>query len=194
MTSKPAVTAVPILDVLADRWSPRSYDASFEITDEQLTSVLEAARWAPSANNVQPWRYSVAKRGSELFGTIAANLGGFNAAWSPKASAYVVVSAFANGNENAVGSTTQFDAGLSAAQLVIQAQSLGLHAHFMGGIEHAALHAALGYPENLSVLVVITRCNVAPAEALEGPAKDLELAPRTRLELSEIVLHGNPVA
>lgn len=192
MTSKTAVTAAPILDVLAERWSPRSYDGTHEITDVELLSVLEAARWAPSAMNVQPWRFSVAKRGTDLFGTIAQNLGGFNAAWSPNASAYIVVSAFTNGNESAVGTTTQFDAGLATAQLVTQAHALGLHAHVMGGIEHQALHDALEYPENLAVLVVLTLGKLAPADALEPAARDRELAPRTRLELSEIVLHGKP--
>jgi hypothetical protein len=62
----------------------------------------------------------------------------------------------------------------------------------MGGVEHAGLHAALGYPENLAVLVVLAIGKVAPADELEGPARDRELAPRTRLDLSEIVLHGKP--
>ena len=190
MTSKPAVTAAPILDVLQQRWSPRSFDGSFEITDAQVLSILEAARWAPSAMNVQPWRFSVAKRGSELFGSIAAHLGGFNAAWSPKSAAYIVVSAFVNGNDVEHGTTTQFDAGLSTAQLMIQAHALGLHAHVMGGIEHEALAKALDYPANLAVLVVVAIGKIASADELEGPARDRELAPRTRLELDEIVLHG----
>lgn len=192
MTSKTAVTVAPILDVLAERWSPRSYDGNHELTDAELLSVLEAARWAPSAMNVQPWRFSVAKRGTPLFATIAENLGGFNAAWSPKASAYIVVSAFTNGNEAAAGTTTQFDAGLATSQLVIQAQGLGLYAHVMGGVEHHAMQKALGYPENLAVLVVITLGVLAPADALDPAARDRELAPRTRLELGEIVLHGKP--
>jgi len=192
MTSKPAETSAPILPVLAERWSPRSFDGSYELSDQDLLSILEAGRWAPSGNNVQPWRFSAAKRGSELFATIAENLGGFNGAWSPKSSAYIVVSAFENGNDNKVGTTNQFDAGLAAAQILIQVQGLGLHAHVMGGVEHAGLHAALGYPENLAVLVVIAIGKVAPADELEGPARDRELAPRTRLDLSEIVLHGKP--
>jgi nitroreductase len=190
MTSKPAITAAPILEVLQERWSPRSFDGTYEISDAQVLSILEAARWAPSAMNVQPWRFSVGKRGSELFSTIAANLGGFNAAWSPKSAAYVVVSAFVNGNDVEHGTTTQFDAGLATSQLMIQAHALGLHAHVMGGIEHVALHDALGYPNNLAVLVVVAIGKVASADELEGPARDRELAPRTRLELDEIVLHG----
>jgi nitroreductase len=192
MTSRIAVTSAPILTQLAERWSPRSMDINYEISDQDLLSLIEAGRWAPSAMNVQPWRYSVAKRGSELFGRIASHLGGFNAAWSPKCSAYIVVSAFTNGDSGQPGTTSQFDAGISTAQILIQAESLGLHGHVMGGIDHVALHTELGYPENLAVLVVIAVGKGAPAELLEGGAYDREVAGRTRLPLDEIVLHGLP--
>ena len=194
MTSRTAETSAPILPVLADRWSPRSMDANHEISDQDLLSLVEAGRWAPSAMNVQPWRFSVAKRGSELFGQIVSHLGGFNAAWSPRCSAYVVVSAFTNGDKDQPGSTSQFDAGLATAQILIQAEGLGLKAHVMGGIDHLALHAELGYPENLGLLVVVAIGKGAPAELLEGGAYDREVAARTRLPLNEIVLHGLPNA
>ena len=81
--SKTAITAAPIAPVLADRWSPRAYDASYEIASHDLLSVLEAGRWAPSANNMQPWFFSVAKRGDDLWNQINAEaLEGFNAAWA----------------------------------------------------------------------------------------------------------------
>ncbi|CAB4613108.1 unannotated protein [freshwater metagenome] len=194
MTSRIAVTAAPILPVLAERWSPRSLDANYEISDQDLLSVVEAGRWAPSAMNVQPWRFSAAKRGSELFGKIASHLGGFNASWSPKAAAYVVVSAFTNGDSGQPGTTSQFDAGIATAQILIQAEGLGLHGHVMGGIDHVALHTELSYPENLAVLVVIAIGKGAPAELLEGGAYDREVAMRSRLPLDEIVLHGLPNA
>jgi len=194
MTSRIAVTSAPILPVLAQRWSPRSLDADYEITDQDLLSIVEAGRWAPSAMNVQPWRFSVAKRGSELFGKIASHLGGFNASWSPKAAAYVVVSAFTNGDSGQPGTTSQFDAGITTGQILIQAEGLGLHGHVMGGIDHVALHTDLGYPENLAVLVVIAIGKGAPAELLEGGAYDREVALRSRLPLDEIVLHGLPNA
>ena len=194
MTSRTAETSAPILPVLADRWSPRSMDANHEISDQDLLSLVEAGRWAPSAMNVQPWRFSVAKRGSELFGKIVSHLGGFNSAWSPRCSVYVVVSAFTNGDKDQPGSTSQFDAGLATAQILIQAEGLGLKAHVMGGIDHVALHTELGYPENLGLLVVVAIGKGAPAELLEGGAYDREVAARTRLPLNEIVLHGLPNA
>ena len=194
MTSRIAVTAAPILTQLAERWSPRSFDATHEISDQDLLSVVEAGRWSPSANNVQPWRFSVAKRGTDLFGKIASHLGGFNASWSPRGSAYVVVSAFTYGDSGQPGTTSQFDAGIATAQMLIQAEALGLHGHVMGGVDHVALHKELGYPENLAVLVVIAIGKGAPAELLEGGAYDREVAMRSRLPLDEIVLHGLPNA
>jgi nitroreductase len=169
-------------------------DANYEISDQDLLSVIEAGRWAPSAMNVQPWRFSAAKRGSELFGKIASHLGGFNTSWSPKASAYVVVSAFTNGDSGQPGTTSQFDAGIATGLILVQAEGLGLHGHVMGGIDHVALHTELGYPENLAVLVVIAIGKGAPAELLEGGAYDREVAMRSRLPLDEIVLHGLPNA
>ncbi len=190
--TKTAITAAPILPVLAERWSPRAYDATYEITQHELLSVLEAARWAPSGNNTQPWRFSVATRGTELFNQIVTGLSGFNAAWSPHASAYVVVSVTTNHTDGTPVKSAKFDAGLTTSQLVIQAHELGLHAHIMGGIDHEVLTKVLDLPAGVEPVVVVTLGKMAPANTLEGPAYEREIAPRTRLSLDEIVLTGKP--
>jgi nitroreductase len=191
--NKTAITAAPIMPVLADRWSPRSFDADYEISQHDLLSILEAARWAPSSNNGQPWRYSVLNRGTELFNQVAAEgLSGFNQAWAPKSSTLVIVSIqtkTADGKEN---KSAHYDAGLSVSNLVIQAHELGLHAHQIGGFVPDALRSILELDEDLSPIVVVAIGKVAPAEQLEGPAYEREIQPRTRLELDEIVLHGKP--
>jgi len=63
---KTAETSAPLLTEIAERWSPRAYDTNYEVSKEDLTSILEAGRWAPSASNLQPWRFSVVTRGEEL--------------------------------------------------------------------------------------------------------------------------------
>ena len=84
--TRTAQTEHPVIDVLAERWSPRAFTPA--ATDEaKLASALEAARWSPSAGNSQPWRFIVARRGSAAFDKIAESLMGFNQAWAPKASA-----------------------------------------------------------------------------------------------------------
>ena len=191
--NKTAITAAPILPVLAERWSPRSYNTEYVLTQHELLSVLEAARWAPSANNAQPWRFSVLNRGEELFQQVAAEgLSGFNQAWAPNASTLVVVSIktlTADGKENR---SAPYDAGLAVANLVTQAHELGLHAHQIGGFVPEALTSILGLADDLRPIVVVAIGKVAPADQLQGPAYERELQPRTRLELDEIVLHGKP--
>lgn len=191
--NKTAITAAPIMPVLADRWSPRSFDANYKLSQHELLSILEAARWAPSANNGQPWRFAVVNRGEELFDKVATEgLSGFNQAWAPKSSTLVIVSIqtkTADGKEN---KSAHYDAGLSVSNLVIQAHELGLHAHQIGGFVPDALRSILELDEDLSPIVVVAIGKVAPAEQLEGPAYEREIQPRTRLELDEIVLHGKP--
>jgi nitroreductase len=190
--SKTAITAAPIMPVLAERWSPRSYDSSYVISQHEMLSILEAARWAPSANNVQPWRFSVAAKGTDLHTKVVEGLSGFNAAWAPGASAIIVVSIVATNADGSEAKSAPFDAGLAVSQLITQAHELGLHTHVIGGVLHDVLHKNLELAENLKVLVALTVGKVAPATNLEGPAYEREIAPRTRLELDEIVLHGKP--
>ena len=190
--SKTAITAAPIMPVLAERWSPRSYEKNYVLSQHELLSILEAARWAPSANNVQPWRYSVATKGTPLFEKVVEGLSGFNAAWAPSASAIIVVSVVATNADGSANKSAPLDAGLSISQLIVQAHELGLHAHVIGGVLHDILHKNLELADNLEVLVALTVGKLAPATDLEGPAYEREIAPRTRLELDEIVLHGKP--
>ena len=82
--SRTAVTSAPIHSVLAERWSPRSFDPSVEIAEEKITAALEAARWSASASNSQPWRFIVARRGTAEHATIVENLVGFNQTWEAK--------------------------------------------------------------------------------------------------------------
>ena len=87
---KPVETSEPIHPVLAERWSPRSFEHGVDLSHSDITALLEAARWAPSANNLQPWKFIVAKHGDERFAAITASLAGFNKEWAPNASAFIV--------------------------------------------------------------------------------------------------------
>jgi nitroreductase len=191
--NKTAITAAPVLSVIAERWSPRSYDANYELTQHELLSVLEAARWAPSANNIQPWRFSVIKRGEALFGQLAeSGLSGWNASWAPKASAIIVVSAVVADAEGKQNPYALYDTGSAVQNLLLQATELGLSTHVMAGIDHAWISEALGLPANQQVAVALTIGKRALPEELEGPLLERELTARTRLTLDEIVLHGKP--
>jgi nitroreductase len=189
--SKTPDTSAPMTDLLAARWSPRSYDETHELSDQDLLSILEAGRWAPSSNNGQPWRFSVAKRGTELHKKMVEGLTGFNQSWAPAASALIVVSV-KKSEDRTTHPANHYDAGLAVSLMSVQAQSLDLYTHQMGGILREQLHEALDLPADLEVVVVFSVGKKAAPEKLEGPALEREIAPRTRAPLSEIVLHGKP--
>jgi len=188
---KPAITSVDIHPVLAERWSPRSLDESANISTEDLTGILEAARWAPSANNAQPWRFIIARRGEDSFQKIADALTGFNQAWSPKASAYVVIVANMKNDDGSDRTISLFDSGLAAAFLSVEAHHRGLVVHQMAGFDHAVISSGFGLTDSQDAVIVLAIGTQAPAEALgEGPALERETAPRERLPLDQLIISG----
>lgn len=180
----------PLTPLIAERWSPRAFNPERTLSQSEVLALLEAARWAPSANNLQPWRYRVVLRQDPVFEQLVSNgLTGFNQAWAPNASALVVLSVLTVKEDGSAWDKvgTHFDAGLSAAQLVIQAGAMGLHSHYMAGIVRDQVAQTLDIDANEHVVVVIAVGEQAPETVLaEGAARERELAPRTRLPLEAI--------
>jgi nitroreductase len=191
--NKIAITAAPIAPVLAERWSPRSFNREYLLTQQEALSILEAGRWAPSANNLQPWRFAFISRDNEMHAELCEKgLTGFNQAWAPDASALIVLAVQKTLPDGKEITGRKYDAGLAASLMVVQAQDLGLHTHHIGGIVREEIESLLKLDDNHEVLVVIAVGKVAPAEQLEGPAYEREIAPRVRLSLDEIMLYGKP--
>ena len=190
--SKTAVTAAPILPVLAERWSPRSFNETYLLSSNEIISVLEAARWATTSNNSTPARFSVLVRGTELHSAVAPALASWNAAWGPTASALIVVSVSKVHQDGSPAVFAQYDAGLQVGNLVVQAQALDLYTHQMAGLDKAAASAALDLHEDMEIITVIAIGKLDAADKLEGPLHEREIAPRTRVDLADIILHGNP--
>ena len=183
-----AETSVPILDVLAERWSPRSFEPDSEIDEAVLTAALEAARWSPSAANTQPWKFIVARRGTATFDLVAANLMGFNQSWTPNASVLIVAIAEVIDEDGKPRRWAHYDLGSAMAHLTVQAHADGLHVHQMGGIDVDGLRQTFGLDERWEPFTVTALGTVAPAEALpDEAARARELAPRTRKQLDEII-------
>lgn len=185
-----AHTSTPIHPVLAARWSPRAYDASATLGLADLTASFEAARWAPSANNWQPWRYIVGFRGDATFQTIVDSLAGWNGAWAPNAAALVatiVEESTPDGNPNPYA---LFDLGQSVASFTFQAHSDGLYVHQMAGTDAEALSKAFNLPSGFRVFHVFAVGARAEADTLPEELAKRETAPRVRHELKEIVRHG----
>jgi len=190
-TARVAETSAPLLPALAERWSPRAFDSSIGIDDITLRSALEAARWSPSAANTQPWRFIVARRGTEAFDTIVANLAGFNTVWAGSAAVLIVAAAEVVDEEGAERRWATYDLGQAVAHLTIQAHHDGLHAHQMGGFDAEALREAFQLGERFVPVSVTALGVLGDAETLPEPLRTREAAPRTRRPLDEIVeLHG----
>lgn len=183
-----AETSTPINEVLAERWSPRSFDASQPLDERKLTAALEAARWAPSAANSQPSRFIVARRGSRAFDTVVANLRGFNTVWAVSAGALVVGVAEVRDTEGAERPWGKYDLGQAMAQFSMQAHHDGLHVHQMGGFDAEGLRTAFSIDERFEPVSVAAVGTLASPDALPDPLREREVAPRTRLPLSELVL------
>lgn len=147
----PRLSETPVHKQFTDRWSPRQFDGSV-MTERDLLTMLEAARWAPSSINLQPWRYVYALRDTpdwlRLFGLLEEG----NQKWVQTASALVVLVSKtqrtkADGTE-AANRAHAFDAGASWVLLALQARMLGYYAHAMGGIHLDQALPALGFPDN----------------------------------------------
>ncbi len=187
-----AETVVPVNEIIATRRSPRSFDVSAEISDQDLLGILEAARWAPSAFNGQPWRFFVGKRGDELFNQIMASLVPFNQSWAERSSALILVAAKTVKGDGSINPDYQFDCGLAVGQLVIETHHRGLIAHQMTGFDKAIAQAELSVPAELVPVVVIAIGKQDAPEKLSGPLLEREQAKRERLPLTEIVIKGLP--
>lgn len=189
MSHKFAVTTAPVLEPIRQRWSPRAFDPTHTLNEEHLIGALEAARWAPSASNTQPWRYILATRGSEGFEQITRQLQGANPVWAASASALLVNIAQTHNAEGKKQPWAVYDLGQSVAYFTLQAHSEGLHVHQMGGFNAGGIAEVFELPEHhevVSVAAIGMVCDPAHPPLTEQQLK-MELAARERLPLDEVV-------
>lgn len=190
LTSRKADTTAPLIHPLVERWSPRAYDPRAEVSTDVLRTILEAARWAPSANNTQPWRFIVARRGSDAFTTVHDALMGFNQAWADSAAVLIVNIAETADAEGKPRPWARYDLGQAVAHLTVQAQHEGLHTHQMGGFDGARIAQAFGLADHLEVVSVTAIGVLGDVDALPEPLREREVAPRMRKPLDELVVAG----
>jgi nitroreductase len=174
--------------LLAERWSPRALDAGYELTRAQLLGLLEAARWAPSAGNTQPWRFAVTLRRTDGFATVHDSLAPGNQAWASAASALVVVAAETVAVDGAPRPWAVYDTGQAVAHLTVQAQHEGLAVHQLGGFDRARLAEELRLPASVTPLVVLAIGQRDERAQLPEPYASRETAARERLPLEALQL------
>ena len=190
LTSRKADTTAPLIHPLVERWSPRAYDPTAVVSTDVLRTILEAARWAPSANNTQPWRFIVARRGSDAFTTVHDALMGFNQAWADSAAVLIVNIAETADAEGKPRPWARYDLGQAVAHLSVQAQHEGLHTHQMGGFEAEQIRAAFDLADELEVVSITAIGVLGDVDALPDALREREGAPRLRKPLAELVLVG----
>lgn len=197
---KPALTQVPIDATIAKRWSGRAFDASKTVSQEQVIALLEAARWAPSCYGDQPWRFIVWNRNADAAAWQRAFdcLVPGNQAWVKDAPVLLLVAADSLFNHNdAENRWGQYDTGAAAENLCLQAASMGLMAHQMGGFDPKMAREAFAIPEQYTLMAMIAVGNPADIATLQGEILERETTARTRRPLGELFFSnvwGSPAA
>ena len=179
----------PIQDYILNRWSPRAMSGE-PLSDEEIMTIFEAARWAPSSYNNQPWRFIYAKRDTEHWQTLFDLMGEFNQSWAKNAGVLVVVVSAKNFEYNAKPSVTHaFDTGAAWENLALQTNSMGLVAHGMEGFDYDKAKQVLGVPDDYEVYAMIALGRPGKIEDLPQDLQEKE-KPSERKSLDEIIMEG----
>jgi nitroreductase len=177
--------------LLAERWSPAGFDAGYEVTPEEVDALLEAARWAPSAGNSQPWAFIVGLRGDATHSRLVRQLAGSSARWAPAASVLVANLAhrYVEDTDWEYSEFSLYDLGQAVAHMTLQAQALGLAARQFRAFDRAAVAAEFAVPAHWEVttMAAIGR----PVATASRPAPPRAGAPRQRKPVSDILWPGS---
>ncbi|MEK7236257.1 MAG: nitroreductase family protein [Nitrospirota bacterium] len=184
---KPADTQYPIHDLLRQRWSPRAFD-NRPIEPDKLRSLFEAARWAPSSNNGQPWRFLVATKENmaeydRLFNCLAEG----NQKWAYRAPVLMLSVAQLQFEDGSPNRHALHDTGMAAENLVVQATALGLAAHQMAGFRIDQARADCQIPESYEPVAMIAVGYPGDPAVLSDRLRAREAQPRARKSLTELV-------
>ena len=188
---KLAETQYPIHGLLRRRWSPRAF-SSRPVEPDTLRSLLEAARWAPSSYNEQPWSFIVATKEDEAeYARLLSCLVEGNIQWAQHAPVLMVSVAKLHFDENGERNRHALhDVGQAVANLIVQATALGLVVHQMAGIFPEKVRALYGVPEQYEPVAGIALGYPGDPQSLTEGLRQRELAPRVRKPLTEFVFSG----
>ena len=190
--NKEAITTYPLIKEIRYRWSPRAFDDK-EISKKEVKTLLEAARWAPSSMNEQPWRYILGFKGDESYDKILDCLVEFNRNWAQTAPVLGMVvgkKLFKSGKENR---HFWYDSGQSMAYFSLQATAMNLHLHQMGGFSKSKAIEKLQIPsEEYEPLTAFALGYKTDPENTNIPddLKEEEYNPRKRKQQSELFFEG----
>ena len=189
--SNPAPVEFPVNELIQNRWSPRAFSDK-PVSQEVLRSLFEAARWAPSSSNEQPWAYIVAtKDDTENFEKSLGALVEFNANWAKKAAVLVIaVAQLAFAKNNAPNRNAQYDVGAASLQLSIEATARGLVVHQMAGFDPETASEAYNIPQGWEPIAAMAIGYPGDASSLPEPLQSREEDPCSRKRIREFVMSG----
>ncbi|TPE44340.1 nitroreductase family protein [Pontibacter mangrovi] len=181
---------IAIHTLIENRWSPRAFSDE-SVGEEQLEALFDAARWAPSAMNEQPWRFIyAAKEDKAAFDRLSGLLVEGNS-WAKNAAVlFVSIAKTAYDFNGSPNKHAWHDVGLATGNLLLQATDLGLHVHLMGGFDAAKAKKELGIPDGFEAVAMGAIGYVGDPETLPENLKARELATRQRKPLNEIAFKG----
>lgn len=193
MNDRIAVTSVAIHELLARRWSPRAFDKNRRVSHEQLAALLEAARWAPSCNGDEPWRFLMwdrerqAEGWQQAFECLSEN----NRKWCVNVPVLMLScagSTFAhNGKPNRYA---QHDTGMADLSIALQATAMGLAVHQMGGFDAGRAREIFHVPAEYTPMAMIAIGYQASPDVLDEETRQKELRPRSRKPLATQFFEG----
>ena len=186
--------AQAVHNAILARRSPRSFSTE-EVSSAELTKLFEAARWAASSYNEQPWRFLVGRKGDATYQKIFDSLVEFNQGWAKSAPVLILIYASKQFAHNgALNTYALYDTGAATAYLTLQAWALGLRTHSMGGFDYAKARAAFGISDDFEIGAITALGHPGDGSELPEHLQKMEAAPRLRKPLEEIVLSepGSP--
>ncbi|HZQ56293.1 MAG TPA: nitroreductase family protein [Bryobacteraceae bacterium] len=185
---KLADTLPGVHELIRARWSPRAF-SSRDVSDEDLKTILDAARWAASSNNEQPWRFLVARKSDPAAHDKLLNLllpG--NQSWAKFAPVLMIMAAKRTFSHNGAPNLyAVHDTGQALAHLFLQATALGLHAHGMAGFDRERARKELHIPDDYELGAAVALGYLGSPDQLSERHRQSELARRQRKPLNEIV-------
>jgi nitroreductase len=190
-TKKPAETRVPIHELIRNRWSPRAFE-SRTVEPEKLCALFEAARWAASSYNAQPWSFIVATKDDPAnFKKILDCFVEFNQGWAKNVPVLALSVAAMKFEHNHETNRHAFhDVGQASANLALQATALGLEIHQMAGILPDKAREIFAIPDGYEAVAGIALGYPGDPASLPEPLRTRELAPRARKPLESFVFSG----
>lgn len=182
----------PISDVIRKRWSPRAF-ADQSVSEADIRTLLEAARWAPSCFNEQPWSFLIASREDQAgFEKMLACLVDGNQVWAKAAPVLMISLASKQFRRNDKPNRFAYhDVGLAVGQMGLQAMEMGLYMHQMGGIHHDKIREAYQLPDSVDPVAGIALGYLGNAASLPEDLAERETAPRSRRASHEFAFKGN---